>query len=408
MTRRDHDHDLLTRALHDRAGDMTGASLGLDDVKGRARSIRRRRQALTGVVAAAVMAIAVPVGLTVGDVDRGSEPLPTTPSPGLTDGPTVDTATPEPDGPIPADGPSAPRGPDPALSYLVGSVLRQEGEGDVELGRELDAFTRYGEGWIGFDLGAGERGTTYRFGADGREQESLPGAGLGVSTDRSWLVYQLEALAAGATDLNLAPTDRSDTPLTHTVALGETVQPVGFGGDREFVYTLTDQQGNGSVWVTDFLRDERQVPGIINASGANDARGLVSGQISFSDTGSCWAVVDLATGRQVWDTCDFALRKFSPDGSYVIGTDAYADGLGGSQTAILDAATGQVLAEFTTRDLGFITQPVWESDSAVLMPTYQDGTWYLLRLGPDGSVERAADPVSGSEMRQPWILEVTP
>ena len=61
-----------------------------------------------------------------------------------------------------------------------------------------------------------------------------------------------------------------------------------------------------------------------------------------------------------------------------------------------------------TLDLGFVTQPVWESDSTVLMPTYQDGTWFLLRLGPDGSIERAADPVSGSETSQPWTFEVTP
>ena len=58
-----HDEDRLSRGLHDRAGDMHGAPLDLDEVLRTARGIRRRRQVLAGVAAAVVVAVAVPVGL---------------------------------------------------------------------------------------------------------------------------------------------------------------------------------------------------------------------------------------------------------------------------------------------------------------------------------------------------------
>jgi WD40 repeat protein len=119
-------------------------------------------------------------------------------------------------------------------------------------------------------------------------------------------------------------------------------------------------------------------------------------------------VVKATTGEQLWETCDFTLDRFSPDGRYVIGLDAYLDGIGGTTVAILDASDGDVLAEFTTRDLGFTGPAAWESDGTVLVSTFQDGTWYLLRLRPDGTVEQALDPVEGNEMRRPWDLAVTP
>ena len=69
------DHDLLTTTLRDRAGDMDGHTLGLDDVKGRARGIRRRRRAVGGIaVAAVVLASACRWGRHATGLDRGQQP----------------------------------------------------------------------------------------------------------------------------------------------------------------------------------------------------------------------------------------------------------------------------------------------------------------------------------------------
>ena len=70
-----HDTDELTRALRERSEDMTGTHLALEDVKGRARGIRRRRRAASGIAVAAVaLAVAVPMGINLDSVDRGRGP----------------------------------------------------------------------------------------------------------------------------------------------------------------------------------------------------------------------------------------------------------------------------------------------------------------------------------------------
>jgi len=408
-----HDQDLLSEALRDRAGDMAGTHLGLDDVKGRARGIQRRRHAMGGAAVAVVLAIAVPVGLSVTDLTRSNEPLPTNPSPGLSDGPSpsVDSAEPEPaptpTGPVTAVGADAARGEDPAISYLTGRELHQPDGTTVDLGRAYGEITPYAAGWL-----VASRGTTHVLDADGVVQESFPGQGVGVSSGGDWVVSQLEA--TGGTDLQLRAAAVDETPLSATVSNGGTVRVVGFAGDQQVAYTETVETPEGAetgIFVTDFLREPRRLDGLISARGANDASGVVAGMTSYDELepGSCSAVVRAATGQQLWETCDFTLDRFSPDGRYVLGIDAYLDGIGGSTVVILDALDGTVLAEYTTRNVGFTGTAVWETDSTVLVSTYQDDTWYLLRLGPDGAVEQALDPVAGGdEMGNPWRFTARP
>ena len=66
-----HDEEQLSRGLHERAGDVSGTPIGLDEVKRTARGIRRRRRITSGLVAAAVVAIVVPVGLNAAGRDAG-------------------------------------------------------------------------------------------------------------------------------------------------------------------------------------------------------------------------------------------------------------------------------------------------------------------------------------------------
>jgi hypothetical protein len=396
--------DLLTRTLRDHSEQMTGSSLDLGDVKARARSIRRRRQAVTGAVAAVVLAVAAPVAITVTDA-FDARPVPPasqteTPNPDRTD-----NAKPEPSGPIPANGAAAPRGDDPAIAYLETGTLRTADDVLVNLERRYAQITQYADGWIATRA---DTGTTHVLDAAGEVVESWPGGDVAVSPNGDFLATVLNA--TGGVDVQLRPVTGTSSPLSHTVAFEGTVDIVGFVGPEEIAYTLTDANGGTEVFVTDFLHDERRVDGALSASGASAAAGTVTVMTSYDELepGSCWAVQRIGDGRKLWETCDYTLETFSPDGRYVIGTDDYHDGIGGSTVAILDAADGTVLAHFTTRDLGFTTQAVWESDSAVLLISHQGDAWYLLRLLPDGTVERALDPIHADEMAGPWALPARP
>lgn len=402
-----NEKDMLARELRDRAERMTGHPLDLDSVKGRARGIQRRRRVTTGLVAAVVLGIAVPVGLGVADNMQSTSPAPfvgRTPSPS----PSADpTPTPEaPRGPIPASGATAPRGDDAGVTYLAGSVVHPAGQSPSDLGRRYDGIAPYDSGWITYDWATG---MTYQLDGDGAVQWKNEGVGLAIGSDGIDVSYPTRT-ADGNYALALESTDGSRKMPVLTIALpAGTVIPVGFAGDDEVVYRIDRAKGSG-VYVTDFSDPPVRIDGLITANGANDVTGTVAGVTSVDDLeqSSCSVVMDVASQRALWETCDYTLTQFSPDGRYVLGIDAYGDGLGGSSAAILDASDGTVLADYTTRDLGFTHQVVWETDSTALLTTHQDGAWYMLRLAPDGSIEQALDPVDGSPENAPWAFGARP
>jgi hypothetical protein len=57
--------DLLARELRERAGDVAGHPVSFTAVRASAKRLQRRRQVVTGAVAAAVAGIALPTGVAV-------------------------------------------------------------------------------------------------------------------------------------------------------------------------------------------------------------------------------------------------------------------------------------------------------------------------------------------------------
>ncbi len=401
------EREMLVRELQDRSRDLDTHPLGLDAVKDRARGIQRRRRTVGAATAAVVMAVTVPVGINIAGTSQSTAPMPANPSPSVAESAEPSpspTPPPRRGGPVAADGSAAPRGDGPSIAYLTGSILHLTDGSTSDLGRAYDSITPSQGGYIGFSY----RDGIIRFlDADGEVRDEVSGTGPVIAPDGVGLAYT--ATGRDSTDVVLTSTDGSRTPLTASVGPG-TVQLVGFTADEQVAYTVTGKDGTSGVFVTDFEGAPVRLDGLLNSKGAHAKTGVVSGMTSYdeSEPGSCWAVLDVVTQEQAWETCDFTLTRFSPDGRFVLGVDEYQDGIGGSQVAILDAADGTVLADYTTRDLGFTREPVWELDSTALLATFQDGSWYLLRLGPDGVVEQALDPMPGDEMEQPWSFALRP
>lgn len=396
----DREQDLLARTLRQRSDTMAGRGLDLDAVRGRALGIRRRRRVVTGMVAAAVLAVALPVGLDAVQDSRRTAPVPAAPSPTGVDSPDG------PSGPVTLDAASAPRGADPSIGYLTDSVLHTPDGTTTDLERPLSGLAPHGgEGWVGYDWADG---FTYFLDADGRVVDSRPGTGTAVAADGSDLAYTVRA--TGGRDLVLDSTDGSRSALTTTVAPGGELEPVGFVGPGRAAYTVDVGRDGVEVGITDFERRPVLVEGLLTAHGADAATGVLSGYTSIDELapGSCSAVLDPAAGRRVWQTCDYTLGRFSPDGGYVLGEDAYLDGIGNTQAAILDATDGTLLVEYVAPDRAFTQRLVWESEATALVTVHQEGTWYLLRLRPDGTVEQALDPVEADEMSNPWDFVARP
>jgi hypothetical protein len=135
-----------------------------------------------------------------------------------------------------------------------------------------------------------------------------------------------------------------------------------------------------------------------------DVDGRVVGLVSVTDEGSCSAVYT-EPAEQAWETCGHTLTSFSPDGSRVLGTDAYLDGFGQRSVAFLDGTDGTPLHEFTSTGKGpSVLQTAWEDEEHVLAVVYERGRWSVVRLGADGSAELALGPLAGSDLERPFVL----
>ena len=110
-----------------------------------------------------------------------------------------------------------------------------------------------------------------------------------------------------------------------------------------------------------------------------------------------------------WKTCENQLADISPDNRHVLGTPAYADGFGPQDLDLLSTADGSVVRAYASaRDGSSATyfDEVWEDAEHVLVVTYQDGEWAVVRLGVDGSMEYAVAPRRGSsDTRSPFRLQ---
>ncbi|HET6627508.1 MAG TPA: hypothetical protein VFG63_14050 [Nocardioidaceae bacterium] len=398
--------DELVRELHQRSQDVGGHPIGLDAVKHSARGIRRRRRVVTGTVAAAVLAVAVPAGMAVTGGLHQSSPDPVAPGPKVTR-----TATPQPkpkpvgEVTLTTDGLS--RSGEPRIGYVYGSQIIQDDGTATEVDQQYADLAPYAGGWIGLAFGQGEYAVTV-LDQDGDVTGSSPGGqSIAVTSDRSHLAYFESSRDGGV--LTAVSAD-GGAPVTWEFAAGSAVTPVGMLGADTVVYE--ESSVDPVVMVATPDGRTTPVPGLMAAGGASDAAGLISGQTeSRDDGGSCWAVVDPgAKNPRLWDTCDFQLGQFSPDGRYLLASAGYGDGLGASDVAILDARTGEPVVDYTRagRDNLFVHEAVWEDDSHVLASVFRDGEWTMVRMDLEGSLSAASPAVPGDEMSWPFEFSARP
>lgn len=361
--------------------------LTLDDVKGRARGLRRRRAAVAGAATLAVVALAVPVGLSLTD--------------DVVSGPELDPAGPAPTEPVetPADPTELlltterPTGATaPGVDYLYRGEIHVAGdEATVPVGPYYYAFAPFGDGWIGLRT-SGPTDALDVLDADGRVVDSHPAAGTPtLSPDGTVLAYpapggRIMTLVAGGQPEEIHDGESPVFPVA--VAGSESCDDESAGGGCAVWFNDDASSRAYSVTTKGILGE---VPGVIRLNDVA-ADGRTTGLVEADDYGSCSALIGV-DGEPAWQTCEHMLGEFSPDGRLVVGYPAYRDGAGDGSVAILDAATGDVLAEATNDETtqAFAAGTRWDVDGTLLIPVAQDGTWALMRLTPEGVLTRVVE-----------------
>jgi hypothetical protein len=378
--------DDLTRSLQEQADRIGGHPIDLDSVRGKARSIQRRRRAATAVVAAAVLAVTVPVGITVagGLTDASLQPAP------------APVPTPQKDGSFPLTIEGLPAGEPAKIGYIrIDEKQLVMPGGTVDTPEAYVQISPYGPNhWLA--LRAGDyppSGYQVVELTEDFDVVSSVASGPAIVLNQNFSRFAWVEIEGGQSVLvTVVPFTRTE-PTRTTIGDG-LAQPVGFLPGGRVVFSSTDQAtAKQSFGVVAPGGKVTELNGFLRLYDASEANGLVAGQTEFRRDGTSCAGV-LANSRMVWDTCDHTLGRFSPDGRYVVGLASQSDGLGSPTVSVLAADTGDALVDFRPANGEFVAvnQVEWEDDDTLLATVTQGRDQALLRLEMDGRVELVDGP----------------
>jgi hypothetical protein len=368
---------------------LGGHDLGLEQVLGRARGIRRRRRGTALIAAAAVVAVAVPTALGLHTTDR------TTPDPAHRL-PTIEKISLS----------ALPVGDKPKTGWLEGMTWHRAGV-TVRIPARPYAVAALGDGVVAAVADESGNGRAVVVRRNGEVDQLGPITG-GLATSPGGKVVAI----AGPESVT-AVQDGDETTETSLAGLpkagpSSSYQPVAVTGED----CSTGHQC--AVWVNDDGKDPRvltavtpgmdlaPLTGIVKLADV-DADGLAAGYTRITDAGSCSRVQD-PTNEPLWRTCDARFLAFAPDGKHLLGSGPYADGLGDGQLKTFDARTGNPGLDLRTAEGATITQMRWEDDDHVLAVVYEGNRWGVLRIGLDRTVEYAVAPVAGNDLESPFRL----
>lgn len=416
-----NDDDLTTdlgRELHGRSEAMHGSSLALADVRQRARSIRRRRTATAVGGAVAAVALIIPTAAIASHQGHRTSPLPpatqsVTPSP--TSSPTATDDQQPLKGVLDVSGLTT--GAAPALDYVLdGTFHHTDGSTDA-------VGTRHTPGQL-VELmdGAKVWRTTDRNGTSYVEIQDTDGtfhdpvrieSDLSVNAAHSivaWLtpsgqVMIWEGWASQPRPLG-DPVPGSDLRLGPITGSADAVpgQPGPSCDQSSCTVIVNVADGPGQPWeVGDSGSQPLRDGGFLDIRDISDA-GLTIGLTKATDFGTCSRL--LGGGEfQGFGTCKNQLATFSPDGQLISAWPGYFDGIGPGGIAVFDLEGNRLFERSATEQVqSYYYGETWEDDTHLLVPTYQDGAWALVRIASDGSMEYAVAPAKGPYDANPFVL----
>lgn len=324
--------------------------------------------------------------------------------------------TPPSDGPTKLTMRGLPAGSAPAIAYVAAddpadpsgpwSMTRPDGSSQAVPVTGVHSFVTNGNGAVVL-VGDGDDTAAVIVDGSGQEvrREESHGYRLARTPDRSvvaWLRRDLTTTVLGASGKTLRLPKVPQAAEIGAVFGAGSCPDLSTEESRCTAYLNGEQAAEVYITSSDGLAAPLG-DGIIRVSDVSATDQLI-GLISVDDLGSCSGVFR-DHPAPLWETCDHTLTTFSPDGSRVLGTDAYLDGFGQRSVVFLDAE-GTVLREFVSRGRGAtVLQTAWEDADHVLAVLYERGRWSIARLGVDGSAELALGPVVGSDLDRPFVLE---
>jgi hypothetical protein len=134
---------------------------------------------------------------------------------------------------------------------------------------------------------------------------------------------------------------------------------------------------------------------------------LAASIVSQANDGSCTALIDLASAKKRWSTCDYAVDELLGGSAFALGGPAYRDGYGDGLFAALDLKTGKAVREWSGGSAVAIISTVMEDPDHVLVLAEQGGRTAIARCAPKTGTCELAAPLkkgTGDENNRPYQL----
>ena len=389
MNNNDQYEELLQHELPEWAeGAPYAPGLDFEAVRGKAVRIRRKRRIAGAVAVAAAAAVIIPTALSVTGGPRADRDIqPAVPSPSAPAQPVHTTLT--------LDGLSL--GEKPGIEYFTADGVVLPDRGLVKTGLHYQAIVpSEADGGPGGYVAVEPDGQELRVLTQGFEPQSgsATTGSLVTTTERDH--YAFVAPESGAQTLVSRDTTDAEGGMTWNLPAQGVAEVVGYLADDRILVQNTDQtDGSNDLMIAEPDGSLTKVPGYVSALSTSPATGSFAVMTKDDPSGPCFGVVDAATLTESWTTCDYKPSGFSPDGRYILATAPLSDGMGPREVDVLDAATGDLVADFTpAKDSQlFMAGVAWETPDTFLAGTYEGTTGTVLRFGLDGSVEEAVAPV---------------
>ncbi|MEO5661854.1 MAG: hypothetical protein ABIR39_01100 [Nocardioides sp.] len=283
--------------------------------------------------------------------------------------------------------------------------------GETPVAGRVDALAPMGSGYVvqSFDTSDPNARPITRFvGADGTPGRSTWRTGYGLATSPDGEAVAFTTRRGGVKVIDQDGDRVLSMPRIPSKEFGTPVYVTNG-------YCKEDETSNGcAILVNSTKRRESWVVsshGIVDITGfkavSTGSHRWAGGITTFSDTGTC--SVMKRNQRARWKTCDNMFSDISPDTQRVLGTPAYADGFGPTALDVLDLRTGRLQNSWISTRKATTTyfDEVWEDATHILVVTYSDEEFAVVRLGLDGSMEYAVAPVADTDgdMESPFNLQ---
>ncbi|TCC19471.1 hypothetical protein [Kribbella speibonae] len=301
-------------------------------------------------------------------------PVKTTPKPPPTTAPkptTVPPSTPQqPSGPIALEAAKLPQGQDPQVTYRFWHTVRGAGKQLTVPGSEsLGDIARLGQGVLATTTG-GELTELNSAGAVVRRVPHV--TTLAGRPDGSAVAYAVTAPVESGEYGATLYSDTGDSERSVKLPDVLSIQILTYAkGTVYYRATAKGSERSGKLYTwTPGTAAPVLVKTVPGEALAVSGDGRLAASLPANNNGDgCSTVVEVATGKKRFQTCDYRISGFTPDGAVALGVPAYGDSYCSNIVTALDARTGKVLRQWS----GCFYRVAAEDDRNVLMVAVVSG-----------------------------------